>query len=59
VTWPHNEAATGASFKVWTSDNLSTWTDKTADAVDSGGLVSYLLPASQPRIFVRLEVTVP
>lgn len=59
VKWPHSATATGATFKVWTSDNLSTWTDKTADAVDSGGFVSYLLPVSDPKLFVRLEVTVP
>ncbi len=59
INWPHSAAAFGATFKVWISDNLSTWTDKTADAVDSGGFVTYTLPPSEPKLFVRLEVVTP
>ncbi|MGL5018198.1 MAG: hypothetical protein ACRDBP_08705, partial [Luteolibacter sp.] len=59
ITWPHSASAYGATFKVWISDNLSTWTNKTADAVDAGGFVTYTLPVGDPRVFVRLEVVTP
>ncbi len=59
VRWPHSGTATDAAFKVWTSPDLVHWADKTDDAVDAGGFVSYTLPLLQPKIFVRLEVITP
>lgn len=59
IAWPHSAAAFGATFKVWISDNLSTWTDKTTDATDIGGFVTYTLPPAEPKVFVRLEVVTP
>jgi hypothetical protein len=59
IAWPHSATAVGATFKVWISDNLSTWTDKTVDAVDAGGFVTYTLPVTDPKLFVRLEVVTP
>ena len=59
VTWPHSSAATGVSFKVRTSQNLSTWTDVTASVVNSGGTLKYTLPTTTPKLFVRLEVSAP
>lgn len=59
IAWPHSATAVGATFKVWISDNLSFWQDKTLDAVDSGGFVTYILPPSDPKVFVRLEVVTP
>ena len=32
ISWPHNPFSTGVSFKVWSSDNLSTWTNVTNNA---------------------------
>jgi hypothetical protein len=60
VTWPRDPAATGVSFRVWSSDNLSIWTDVTASAdTSSPDAVKYTLPTGNPRTFVRLEVLVP
>ncbi len=59
ITWPHSATAYGATFKVWISDNLSTWLNKTADAVDANGVVTYTLPVGEPKVFVRLEVVTP
>lgn len=59
ISWPHSSAAVGASFKVWTSESLTTWTDVTLDAVDSAGTVKYTIPTITPKLFVRLEVTAP
>ena len=59
ITWPHSATAYGATFKVWISDNLSTWLNKTEDAVDAGGFVTYTLPVGEPKVFVRLEVVTP
>lgn len=59
ITWPHSASAYGATFKVWISDNLSTWMNKTTDAVDANGVVTYILPGGEPKVFVRLEVVTP
>jgi hypothetical protein len=59
IAWPHSATAVNATFKVWISDNLSTWENKTADAVDAGGFVTYTLPVTDPKLFVRLEVVTP
>jgi hypothetical protein len=58
ITWPHSAAATGATYKVFTSENLSTWTDVTAATTDLDGKVEYIVPTTTPSLFVRLEVTV-
>jgi len=59
VAWPHSAAATGITYKVLTSKNLADWSDVTADAIDAAGFLSYTLPTSTPKLFVRLEVLVP
>jgi hypothetical protein len=58
VTWPHSATATGATFKVFTSEDLSGWDDVTGDATDLDGKIEYVLPTTPPTLFVRLEVTV-
>ena len=58
VAWPHSNFAPEATFKVFTSENLSTWTDVTAAATDLDGKVEYILPKTTLTLFVRLEVTV-
>lgn len=58
VSWPHSATATGASFKVFRSDDLGTWIDVTADATDVDGKVDYVLPTTATKQFVRLEVTI-
>jgi hypothetical protein len=58
ITWPHSDSAPEATFKVFISENLSTWTDVTADATDAGGKVEYTLPKTTLTRFIRLEVTV-
>ena len=58
ITWPHSAAATGATYKVVTSENLSAWTDVTAATTDLDGKVEYIVPTTTPRLFIRLEVTV-
>ena len=59
ISWPHSATAIGATFKVLISGDLLVWTDKTADALDSGGVVTYTLPAGHPKLFVRLSVRTP
>lgn len=59
ITWPHSAAAAGATYKVWTSSNLSDWNDVTADATDAGGALTYVVPKTTAKLFVRLEVQVP
>ncbi|RYD22456.1 MAG: hypothetical protein EOP88_07960, partial [Verrucomicrobiaceae bacterium] len=56
ITWPHSAAATGVTWRVWSSENLSSWTDVTASAVDSDGTLKYTVPTGSPKRFVRLEV---
>jgi hypothetical protein len=60
VTWPRSPIATGLSYKIWTSEDLTSWTDATAgvDASDPA-LLQYTLPADSPKRFVRLEVSLP
>ena len=59
VAWPHSASATGITYQVLSSPNLTTWTDVTADAVDAGGVLTYTLPKSNPAGFVRLKVLAP
>ena len=60
VTWPRDPGATGVTFRVWSSDNLSAWTDVTGSAdTSSPDSVKYTLPPGNPRTFIRLEVEVP
>lgn len=60
VSWPRDPSATGATFKVWSSPNLSNWTDVTASADTSDpNFVKYTLPTGETKTFVRLEVAVP
>ena len=55
ITWPKSASFTG-TYKVWTSTDLSNWTDVTASAVDNGTSVSYTPATGQAKRFVRLEV---
>jgi len=59
ISWPHAVTATGVIYKVWTSPDLTSWTDVTANTLSSAGTLSYTPPTSTPRLFVRLEVTTP
>ncbi len=59
LAWPHDATAVGITWKVQTSQNLQTWTDVTADAVDADGFVTYTLPKVTTELFVRLEVLAP
>ncbi|MBC8127014.1 MAG: hypothetical protein H8M99_07710 [Gloeobacteraceae cyanobacterium ES-bin-144] len=59
ITWPRDVYAVGVTFKVTTSENLSDWADVTGSVVQSGGTLKYTLPMLTPKLFVRLEVTVP
>ncbi len=60
VSWKRNPAATVTGYKVWYSTNLNTWTDVTASAdISDSNFVKYTLPVSDPKRFIRLEVTVP
>lgn len=55
VTWTRDPTA-GAPFRVLHSTDLSTWTDVTASATISATQVSYTLPTTAAKGFVRLEV---
>jgi autotransporter-associated beta strand protein len=55
VTWPMSGSYTG-TYKVETSPNLVTWTDVTGAAVVDSGTLTYTLPSSEPKLFVRLTV---
>ncbi len=60
VSWPRDPAATGVTFKVWSTTDLATWTDVTAGADTSDpDFVKYTIPASTSPIFVRLSVSNP
>ncbi len=57
ISYPRDAIATGVSFKVWLSLDLSDWEDVTDDADSSDpAFVKYTLPAGEDKIFVRLEV---
>ena len=59
VSWPRDPAAVGATFRVLTSADLTTWDDVTAAADTSDPThVKYTLPTGAQKRFVRLEVTV-
>lgn len=60
ISWPRDPAATDAAFMVWTSPDLSFWTDVTASAdVSDPNSVKFTIPDNLPRNFVRFSVTVP
>jgi len=58
VTWPKDPAFVG-SYAVKTSTDLVNWTTATTGVVDGGSTVQYTLPTGSPKLFVRLEVTIP
>lgn len=59
VTWPRDPLATGVSYRVLTSPDLSVWTHVTLGVdVSNPAFVKYTLPTGQAKVFVRLEVTV-
>jgi len=60
VAWPRSPWATGVSFQVLTSVNLTSWDDVTVNADTSDpAFVKYTPPPGAPKRFVRLAVTVP
>lgn len=60
ISWPRDRFATGVSFKVWRSDNLSTWIDVTSNAdLTDPNFVKYMVAPGNPKRFVRLQVSVP
>jgi len=60
VAWPRSSLATGVSFQVLTSLNLTTWDDDTLSADTSDpAFVKYAVPPGAPKRFVRLAVSVP
>ena len=59
IAWPHAATAAGITWKVQTSPDLQHWADASADAVDAGGFVTYTLPKTAMKLFVRLEVIAP
>ena len=59
ITWPHSATATDITYRVLTSENLTSWSDVTAQTTDAGGFLEYILPKTSPELFVRLEVVAP
>ena len=59
ISWPHDPAAIGVTYKVESSEDLIHWTNVTLNASDSGGFLTYTLPTSTPTLFVRLVVETP
>lgn len=60
ISWPRSPYTTGTSFKVWSSNDLSSWTDVTGSTDTSDpNFVKYTLPTGDPKHFVRLEVSLP
>ena len=58
ITWPMNPDATGVSYKVMTSENLTSWTQATSGVQVAGGNLEFTVPTTTTKLFVRLEVTV-
>lgn len=58
ISFPHPAATPGATYKILTSGNLTTWTDVTAGSAVEGNFITYTLPTGQGKLFVRLEVDV-
>ena len=58
ITWPMNPDATGVSYKVMTSENLTSWTQATSGVQVVGGNLEFTVPTTTTKLFVRLEVTV-
>ncbi len=62
VSWPRDPLATGATFRIRTSPDLSIWTDVTTSPnvnTTDPNFVRYTLPTGETKIFVRFEVIVP
>ena len=60
IAWRHDASTVGnITYRVLTSPDLQSWTDVTADAADAGGFLTYTLPTTTPKLFVRLEVVAP
>ena len=56
VTWPRGPYVDPNAFKVWTSENLSLWTDVTDSAdVSDPAAVKFTIPTATLKVFVRLE----
>lgn len=58
ITWPMNPSATGVTYKVMTSENMTTWTQATTGVQVIGGNLEFTVPQTAPKLFIRLEVTV-
>lgn len=58
ITWPMNPDATGVTYKVMTSENMTTWTQATTGVQEIGGNLEFTVPQTAPKLFIRLEVTV-
>jgi Bacterial Ig-like domain len=58
ISFPHPAATPGASYKVFTSPDLTNWTDVTTSTVIEPGFVTYTLPSGQGKIFARLQVDI-
>ncbi len=60
ITWPRDPFATGVTFKVWSSSDLSVWTNVTGSADTSDPFsVKYTVPSGDPKRFIRFEVAAP
>lgn len=60
ITWPRDPAVSDAVPQVLISEDLQNWTDVTADAnVTDPSAISYTLPTTTAKRFVRLKVEVP
>lgn len=60
LTWPRGLYVDPDSFKIWTSEDLSDWSDATGSADTSDpASVEFTIPTATPKLFVRLEVTIP
>lgn len=59
ISWPRSAAAADATYKVWTSSDLVTWTDVTASVAEASGSITYTIPTGAAKLFIRLEVVTP
>ena len=58
ISYPYDATATGVTYRVLSSSNLTSWADVTAQTVVGNGVISYTLPSGQGKLFIRLEVVV-
>jgi hypothetical protein len=61
ISYPRDETATAADFKIYTSPDLTIWTDVTATPdvdLSDPAFVKYTVPPGPGKNFVRLEVVV-